>query len=78
MVASPLIFSFVIRIVEEQVPQHPAQVFRGMIRHIQSDQEISFTNWGDVETFITKFVPINKMYPVEGCSPMPDGSVSEN
>ena len=74
MVDSPLISSFVIRIVEEPVPQYPGPIFRGMIRHIQSDQEISFTNWGDAETFITKFVPIGKMSAVEGCTPLPDGS----
>ncbi len=78
MVDSPLISSFVIRIVEEPVPQYPAPVFRGMIRHIQSDQEISFTNWVDAETFITKFVPINKMSAVEGCSQIPDSSERDN
>lgn len=61
MVDSPCISSFVIRIIKEPDPQLASSPYRGIIRHVQSDQEISFTNWSDVEGFIERFVPIREM-----------------
>jgi hypothetical protein len=61
MVDSPCISSFVIRIIKESDPQLAASAFRGIIQHVQSDQELSFTNWTDVENFIQQFVPIHQM-----------------
>jgi len=57
----PGISSFVIRIIEEPAHNESAATYRGIIRHIQSDQEISFMNWIDVESFIQQFVPIHQM-----------------
>lgn len=65
----PCISSFVIRIIEETDPKYAASLFRGTIRHIQSDEEISFISWGDVESFIDQFVPIAKMTPGEDQTP---------
>jgi hypothetical protein len=61
MVDTPCISSFVIRIIEEPDSQLAASPYRGMIRHVQSDQELSFTNWADVEAFIQCYVPIHRM-----------------
>jgi hypothetical protein len=61
MVDSPCISSFVIRIIKEPDPQLAASPYRGIIRHVQSDQELSFTNWSDVESFIERFVPLHQM-----------------
>ena len=61
MVESPCISSFVIRLIKEDDPQLAASPYRGVIRHVQSDQELSFTNWSDVEVFIQRFVPIHLM-----------------
>lgn len=61
MVDSPCISSFVIRIIEEAKPQSSASHYRGIIRHVQSDQELSFTSWVDVESFIQQYVPIHQM-----------------
>jgi hypothetical protein len=61
MVESPCISSFVIRIIKEQDPQLAASPIRGIIRHIQSDQELSFTNWDDVEGFIQRYVPLHQL-----------------
>lgn len=61
MTDSPGISSFVIRIIEEPAQKGSTATYRGIIRHVQSDQEISFINWADVESFIQKFVPIQQM-----------------
>jgi hypothetical protein len=61
MVDSPCISSFVIRIIKESDPQLAASPYRGIIRHVQSDQELSFRDWNDVERFIERFVPIHQM-----------------
>jgi hypothetical protein len=55
----PNISSFVIRFIQEvstpaQTPPH----YRGYIRHIQTDCEISFTRWEDAMAFIQQYVPI--------------------
>lgn len=63
MVDSPCISSFVIRIIKEADPKLAASPYRGIIQHVQSDQERSFTNWTDVELFIQQFVPIHQMDP---------------
>lgn len=61
MTDSPGISSFVIRIIKEPEQNKSAASYRGIIRHVQSDQEISFINWSDVESFIQQFVPIHQM-----------------
>jgi len=61
MVDSPCISSFVIRIIKESDPQLAASPYRGIIQHVQSDRELSFTNWADVEMFIQQFVPLHQM-----------------
>lgn len=55
---SPKISSFVLRFVQEEAPNRvePSMV-RGSIRHIQSDQELSFTQWADAVGFMCQFVP---------------------
>lgn len=67
---SPLITSFVIRFVQNEVQeaveesgQHP---FRGSIRHIQSDEEIHFHAWEDAVEFIRRFVPLEVKKDVDG------------
>lgn len=57
---SPSIASFVIRFVVAEIPpaekEQPA--YRGMIRHIQSDEEMSFHVWDDAVEFIRRYVPL--------------------
>ncbi len=71
MTEPPDISSFVIRIIEEPSQKDTSATFRGVIRHVQSDQEISFINWSDVETFIQKFVPIHQMSQLNNNSRLP-------
>jgi len=76
MTDSPCISSFVIRIIEETNPHSAASLYRGTIRHIQSDEEKSFTSWNDVESFIDGFVPIARM--TSGESDVPADSDQEH
>ncbi len=78
MTDSPGISSFVIRIIEEPAQNESAATYRGIIRHIQSEREISFINWSDVELFIQQFVPIHKMSHLKKNSQLPAGSSGDN
>jgi hypothetical protein len=53
------ISSFLIRFIDatQQSDQVEAQ-YRGLIRHIQSGDEMTFTRWADATDFIQQFFPI--------------------
>jgi len=67
----PGISSFVLRFIEEPTQNNATVNYRGIIRHIQSDQELSFISWSDVEAFIQQFVPIHQMSPSKKSSELP-------
>jgi len=71
MTDSPGISSFVIRIIEESSRNESAATYRGIIRHVQSDQELSFISCSDVELFIQQFVPIHQMSQLKKSSQLP-------
>ena len=55
----PNITSFIIRFIHPDPAVQPgAREFRGAIRHIQTDEEISFTRWEDALEFMKRYVPI--------------------
>lgn len=55
----PNISSFVIRfVVDSEAGQTPVS-YRGAIRHIQTEEELNFSHWKDVENFIRRFVPLD-------------------
>jgi len=56
------IVSFIIRFVQDK-PEKDSdqQSYRGAIRHIQSDEELTFTCWDEAESFIQHYIPINRM-----------------
>ena len=55
------IVSFVIRFVQDQSVRDMNPVpYRGAIRHIQTDQEVQFTQWDDAVDFIQQFIPIDQ------------------
>lgn len=54
----PKIVSFVIRFVQDKPILGERVAFRGVIRHIQTDRELSFSNWEDAQVFMEKFVQI--------------------
>ncbi|MBU0511901.1 MAG: hypothetical protein KKD28_01135 [Chloroflexi bacterium] len=57
----PNIASFVIRFVVDSsangLQNWPP--YRGAIRHIQTDEEVNFSHWEEVEKFIQRFVPLD-------------------
>ena len=53
----PSIISFVIRfILEEPSDEQIPPLRRIIVRHIQTDQEISCSSWTDVVAFVQQFV----------------------
>ncbi len=62
----PDIKSFVLRFIVTESPDpldpRPAAV-RGVIRHIQTDEEISFTHWEDAVQFIGAYLLLNPKLP---------------
>jgi len=57
---SPEVASFLLRIVQDQPPSEEAGGFRGLIRHIQTDEELNFTCWAEVQSFIHANFPIEE------------------
>jgi len=57
----PTISSFVIRFVVDGAPENriTSPAYRGLIRHIQSAEEINFSSWQDAVDFIRRFVPLD-------------------
>ena len=54
----PLITSFVIRFIHEDVAERAADApWRCVIRHVQTDQERTFTQWQDALNFMQEFLP---------------------
>lgn len=56
----PNISSFVIRFVVDNSaePEQKQLSYRGAIRHIQTDEELNFSNWEEAVIFIRRFVPL--------------------
>ncbi|MFH2038968.1 MAG: hypothetical protein ABIJ65_05980 [Chloroflexota bacterium] len=55
----PSISSFVIRFVVDSFSNGDSRSsYRGAIRHIQSDEELSFNSWEDAVKFIRQYVPL--------------------
>ena len=56
---SPEVASFLIRFVQEQRPESGGPAYRGMVRHVQTDRELFFTCWEEVEAFIQQVIPLD-------------------
>jgi hypothetical protein len=58
--ASPSIASFVIRFVVDETisTEETPPVYRGTIRHIQSNEELTFSAWENAVEFIQRYVPL--------------------
>lgn len=54
----PDVASFLIRFVRDQSKAETVTTFRGLIRHIQTDSEQTFTCWEEVESFIQQVIPL--------------------
>lgn len=58
--AAPTIYSFIIRfVVEDGSPaEGEPPAYHGAIRHIQSAEEMNFSEWQEAVEFMRRFVPI--------------------
>jgi hypothetical protein len=54
----PDVASFLIRFVQGQPTEDGGARYRGVVRHVQTDQELSFTSWQEVEAFIQLVIPL--------------------
>ena len=57
------VVSFVLRFVFEEPPggaARPIADWHGVIRHVQSDAERSFTRWADAVAFIEQYVSVHQ------------------
>ena len=57
-ISPPLISSFIIRFVMEETP-----AYHGIIRHIQSAEELNFNEWKEAFEFMRRFVPLDELQP---------------
>ena len=56
------ISSFLLRFVDiNQAQNEQDPVYRGMIRHIQSGDELSFRQWFEVQGFIQRYFPLEDL-----------------
>jgi hypothetical protein len=55
------ISSFILRFVKDKHIKNGEIFFRGSVRHIQSDREIQFTHWAEVEDFIQNYFPLDQL-----------------
>jgi hypothetical protein len=60
--STPSITSFIIRFVHENQQEDGKlqPLYRGFIRHIQSDEELNFSSWKEAESFIRRFVALEE------------------
>jgi hypothetical protein len=57
----PVITSFVIRFTMNLSENMDSdRLFRGSIRHVQSEKELNFRDWQEAVNFINGYVPIDK------------------
>ena len=55
---SPEVASFLIRFVQDQRRETGGLAYRGVVRHVQTDRELFFTSWQEVEEFIQQVIPL--------------------
>lgn len=58
----PQISSFIIRFVMEETPAKEKS-YRGTIRHIQTAEEINFSEWHEATEFMHRFVQLEELQP---------------
>ncbi|MBM4426003.1 MAG: hypothetical protein FJ031_02060 [Chloroflexi bacterium] len=64
----PLISSFIIRFVLDETADQPT--YHGVVRHIQTAQEVSFTEWREATEFMRRFVQLDELQPPSSPDPI--------
>jgi len=63
---SPEVASFLIRFVQDQPLPEGGVSYRGVVRYVQTEEEIFFTRWDEVEAFIQQVVPLESKIENKG------------
>jgi hypothetical protein len=64
-----LISSFIIRFVLDETSAEIAS-YHGTVRHIQTAQEVSFTEWREATEFMRRFVQLDELQPPSSPDPI--------
>lgn len=62
----PDVASFLIRFVQDQSISGGKSKYRGIIKHVQTENETFFTSWKEVEAFIQRVIPLEIYEPKIG------------
>lgn len=62
----PEVASFLIRFVQDQPKPDGEHRYRGVVQHIQTNEQILFTNWAEVEAFIQEVIPLESTKTEKG------------
>jgi hypothetical protein len=65
----PLISSFIIRFVVDDASAE-IESYHGTVRHIQTAEEISFTEWREATEFMHRFVQLDELQPPSSPNPI--------
>jgi pterin-4a-carbinolamine dehydratase len=67
-----IISSFVVRFVQDRADQleHRITGWRGLITHVQTEEEQQFTRFAEAVAFMARFVDLGKSDPMK--LPLPD------
>lgn len=64
----PFISSFIIRFVVDESSSE-TNSYHGTVRHIQTAEEISFTEWREATEFMRRFVRLDEFQPPSTTTP---------
>lgn len=64
----PFISSFIIRFVVDESSSETTS-YHGTVRHIQTAEEISFTEWREATEFMRRFVRLDELQPPSTTTP---------
>jgi len=62
----PEVASFLIRFVKDQTKPDGELSYRGVVQHIQTNEQILFTHWAEVEAFIQQLIPLERIKTEKG------------
>lgn len=62
----PEVASFLIRFVQDQSQPDGEPRYRGVVQHIQTNEQVLFTHWAEVEAFIQQLIPLERIKTEKG------------
>jgi hypothetical protein len=55
----PKVVSFVVRFVQDEPRPKGPGGYRGLIRHVQTDQAFAFTDWKEAQNFMERYIQLS-------------------